>query len=121
MSRDHFLSQPSPHINFMHGNSPSRFVQHSTFADLKKSNESDLMIFNGQQPERDLYQLYDNSPKSSHNHFPPLPKSSSQKPLPIIYNTYNEGNQPRIQPTRPPFISRDVPVNQKQPSFEQYN
>jgi len=70
-----------------------------------------LVIFNGQSPKIDYYAGYE----SNNRNLPPprTVKSNSQKALPIIYNSYNEGGL-QMRGMSPSFDGRDVPVSQKQ-------
>lgn len=93
---------------------------------MKRSlGDSDLVIFNGTVQEREMLSPAERSPNQSQTF--KLPKSNSQKTLPIIYNAYNDKNQENYQTrfvSKPNLNQNTLPQtikNQVDPQFEENN
>jgi len=102
MNRELYGTPQSPNMRYMQ-NQPSSQVGYNDYGlsinqgEMKKSSEiSDLVIFNGQAPEKDL--LTNSTSKIQYAQLPPKNKSTSQKKLPVIYSTAKDSYGGAVSP-----------------------
>lgn len=95
---------PTQQIKFIHGPSTQIYSEYGyplPGSELKKSNESELVIFNGNHQERDIYSFNERSQATlTSQQTPKIIKSGSQKVFPIIYNAYNDHHNEYPSPKR---------------------
>ena len=92
MSRDFAFT--NQHYTFHPQQIANRFQEDWQLrSDGKREGESDLLVFNGEQPVRDIYGASESGNKGQLGFVPQkVTKSPSQKAFPIIYNAYNDGS-----------------------------
>lgn len=91
MSREFAFT--NQHYTFHPQHITNRFQEDWQIREGKNQAESDLLVFNGEQPVRDIYGTSEGSNKGNIAFVPQkVGKSPSQKAFPIIYNAYNDGS-----------------------------